>query len=310
MLVVFGSINMDFNFTVNALPQVGETVLSPRYDTLPGGKGANQALAAARAGAKTAIIGKVGDDGMGQRILMNLRRNEVMTSGVARSESLPTGMASVVKNAQGQSFVVVASGANATVGADQVPDDILHDKNIVLMQMEIPFTENLDVMKRAKEHGAQVILNLAPAIKIPQEALKLVDTLIVNQIEARQLAQSVGVDPNIDLKKLAAAMSKLGNLDCIITLGGDGLVAVTRGGETWGVSSMKLDEVVDTTGSGDCFCGTFAALIHEKKSFADALHRAVVAAGLSCTKEGTQDSYPFSADVDDHMDRVPYPQKH
>lgn len=309
MLVVFGSINMDFNFSVNALPQVGETVLSPVYDTLPGGKGANQALAAARTGAKTAIIGKVGDDGMGQRILMNLRRNEVMTSGVARSETLPTGMASVVKNAQGQSFVVVASGANATVAADQVPDEVLHDKNVLLMQMEIPFTENLDVMKRAKEHGAQVILNLAPAIKIPPEALTLVDTLIVNQIEARQLAQSVGLDANIDLKKLAMALSKLGQLDCIITLGGDGLVAVTKSGETWVVDSMKLEEVVDTTGAGDCFCGTFAALMHEKKSFADALHRSVVAAGLSCMKAGTQDSYPYSADVEENMDRVAYPQK-
>ena len=105
------------------------------------------------------------------------------------------------------------------------------------------------------------------------------------------------------------ALSKLGQLDCIITLGGDGLVAVTKSGETWVVDSMKLEEVVDTTGAGDCFCGTFAALMHEKKSFADALHRSVVAAGLSCMKAGTQDSYPYSADVEENMDRVAYPQK-
>ncbi|MEM6781370.1 MAG: ribokinase [Pseudomonadota bacterium] len=309
MLVVFGSINMDFNFNVNAIPQPGETVLAPRYDMSPGGKGANQALAAARAGAKTALIGKVGDDGMGQRILMNLRRNEVMTSGVARSENLPTGMASVIKDAKGENVIVVASGANSSVKADQAPDDILHDKNVVLMQMEVPLVENLDVMKRAKECGAHVVLNLAPAIKIPPEALRCVDTLIVNQIEARQLAESVGLDANIDLKKLALAMSKLGDLDCIITLGGDGVVAVTKSGETWLASSMKLDEVVDTTGSGDCFCGTFAAYIHEKKNFADALHLSVISAGLACTKEGTQDSYPYSGEVEDYVETVEYPKK-
>lgn len=309
MLVVFGSINMDFNFIVNALPHPGETVIAPQYEMSPGGKGANQALAAARSGAKTAIIGKIGDDGMGQRILMNLRRNEVMTSGVARSEHLPTGMASVIKNAKGENVVVVASGANAMVQADQVPDEILHAQNVVLMQMEVPFEQNLDVMKRAKQHGAQVILNLAPAIKIAPEALRLVDTLIVNQIEARQLAGSIGLDPQLDLKKLALAMSKLGELNCIVTLGGDGVVATTKASEMWSVPSMKLDKVVDTTGSGDCFCGTFAALIHEKKSFPDALHRAVVAAGLSCTKEGTQDSYPYSGDIEDFLDQVPYPTK-
>jgi ribokinase len=309
MLIVFGSINMDFYSTVAAMPQPGETVLSPRYDTHPGGKGANQALAAAMTGAKTAIIGKIGDDGMGQRILTNLRRHEVMTSGVARSESLPTGMASVIRNQKGEKFIIASSGANAEVKADQVPDDILHDKNMVLLQMELPLVESVDVMVRAKEHGAKVILNLAPAIKIPTDALKLVDTLIVNQIEARQLARSFGMDDTIDLTMLARALQTLGDMNCIVTLGGKGLVAVEKSGEAWAFKSMKLEEVVDTAGAGDCFCGTLAAMMHNGADFLEAVHTAIVAAGLSCTKEGIQDSYPFLADVKDNLDKVEKPQQ-
>lgn len=309
MLIVFGSINMDFHTTVGHFPQAGETVLAPHYETHPGGKGANQAFAAARAGAKTALIGKIGDDGMGQRILAHLRRNEVMTSGVARSETLPTGMASVIKNKKGENIIIAASGANATVKADQVPDDILHDKNVVLMQMELPFAEMMDVMTRAKTHGAKIILNLAPAIKIAPEALKLLDTLIVNQIEARQLAQQLGLNPDINLTNLAKALQQLGDMNCIVTLGGEGLVAVERDGMAWSFKSMKLEQVVDTTGAGDCFCGTFAAGIHEGKDFLVSVHRAIVAAGLSCTKEGTQEAYPYPAEIEENMDKVEKPNK-
>lgn len=309
MLIVFGSINMDYHFKVKALPQMGETILAPEYSTSPGGKGSNQAIAAARVGAKTAIVGKVGDDGMGQRILAHLRRNEVMTSGVARSEKRPTGMASVIRDASGDNAIIVASGANMAVAGDQVPDDILHDKNVVLMQNEVPLPETVDVITRANKCGAKVILNLAPAIKLPLETLKMLDVLIVNQIEARQLADSIGVDANASLIKLAQALAQLGDLDCIITLGGDGLVAVSDKGRIWEVPSMKLEEVVDTAGSGDCFCGTFASLIHENKSFEDALHYSVVAAGLSCKKFGTQESYPYLGDIEDNLDKVEFPTK-
>lgn len=309
MLVVFGSINMDFHFTVSALPQVGETVLAPQYDTAPGGKGANQALAAARAGAKTAMIGMVGDDGMGQRILNHLRRNEVMTSGIARSDTLPTGMASVIVDGTGKKMVIVASGANTAIKGDQAPDEILHAKNVVLMQMEIPLPESLDVMMRAKKNGAKVILNLAPAIKIPPEALKLVDTLIVNQIEARQLAQGIGIDISKGMQQLALSLSRLGPLNCIVTLGGEGIVAATKTGQIWAAPSMTLEKVVDTAGAGDCFCGTFAAEIHNGKSFTDAIHRATVASGLSCMKAGVQPSYPYLGDIEENMGRAEYPKQ-
>ena len=129
MLIVFGSINMDVNVNVRNFPKEGETVLSQNYTMSPGGKGANQALAAARYGAKTAVVGKVGDDGNGLRILNYLKRNGVMTSGVAKSEEFPTGMAMVMKRKKdGGKSEVIASGANALVSAEQAPSDILHDK--------------------------------------------------------------------------------------------------------------------------------------------------------------------------------------
>lgn len=304
MIVVFGAINMDVNFRVKNLPEPGETVLSPDYTMTPGGKGANQALAAARMGAKTAIVGKVGDDGNGNRILMNLRRNEVMTSGVARSESLPTGMAMVTRDSNKQKQIIVGLGANADITADQVPDEILTDRHMLLTQMEVPVEENFTLMQRAKENGATVILNLAPAIKISTKALKLLDYLIVNQIEARQMGEALGLSGSAEFIKIAQALSKEGDLTCIVTMGEKGSVAVTKDGKGYSIAGMKLEDVVDIAGAGDCYCGTFAACIYANMSLPDAMKYATVASGLSCKVRGIQEAYPYSGDIKDHLDSV------
>lgn len=308
MIIVFGSINMDIHMRVKDFPVPGETILSPSYDMSPGGKGANQALAASRGGAKTAIVGKIGDDGMGTRILNNLRRHEVLTTGVATSDSLPTGMAFVTTNMHGENNIIVASGANGEVSATQVPDEILTPGNIVLLQMEVPLGENFSLMERAKQHGATIMLNLAPAFHLPQKVLTLVDYLIVNEIEARSMAREISLPDDMDLLLLAKALSQTGRLNCIITLGAEGALAVTQDGAVMRVPSLKLEEVVDTTGAGDCFCGTLAAALHAKMTLENALRRASVAASLSCTKKGAQDSYPYSADVEDVLKSFPQVQ--
>ena len=308
MIVVFGSINMDVHMRVKDFPREGETILSPSYEMSPGGKGANQALAAARGGAKTAIVGKIGDDGTGTRILNNLRRNEVLTTGVGTSDYLPTGMAFVTTNAKGENNIIVASGANADVSATQVPDEILRPGNVLLLQMEVPIAENMALMERAKKNGAIVMLNLAPAFHIPQKALDFVDYLIVNELEARMIAETTGIGPNQDLMVIAKALSTQGNLDCIVTLGDKGAVAMTQKGTGWRVPSLALDEVVDTTGAGDCFCGTLAAAIHNKFALGSAMRRASVAASLSCTKMGAQDSYPFIAEIEELLEGFPQAQ--
>lgn len=308
MIIVFGSINMDLSMKVQSFPSPGETILTSGYDMTPGGKGANQALASARSGAKTALVGKIGDDGMGTRILTNLRRNEVITSGVATSDTLPTGLAVVVRDTRGENHITVASGANGDVSADQVPDEILKPGNILLLQMEVPLAENIVLMERAKKLGVTIILNLAPAIKIPGKALELVDHLVVNEVEARMIADVVGISPQQDLMIIAKALSMTGHLNCIITLGKKGSIAMTPKGDGWRVPCLSVPEVVDTTGAGDCYCGTLAASLHNKFALGSAMRRASIAASLSCTKKGAQESYPYIAEIEAALDTFPQAQ--
>lgn len=308
MIIVFGAINMDMQMRIKDFPRPGETILAPSYEMSPGGKGANQALAAARGGVKTALVGKVGDDAMATRILNSLRRNEVMTSGVATSDYLPTGMAVIEVNAKGENQIIVALGANGDVTADQVPDEVLKPGNVLLLQMEVSLQENINLMERAKKHGVKIILNLAPAFRLPQKALELVDYLVVNELEARMMAEAIGIPASQDLMMMAKALSAKGKLDCIITLGSNGAIAMDENGTGWRVPAMDLKEVVDTTGAGDCFCGTLAAAIHSKFALASAMRRASVAASLSCMKKGAQESYPYSADIEEILETFPQAQ--
>jgi len=168
MIIVFGSIYMDLKVKVKEFPESGEAVLTSSYQSNPGGKGACQALAAARVGAKTALVGRVGDDGQGLRILNYLKRHEVMTSGVAKTDVFPTGMAMVMQGKEGKPRKIVALGANALVESDQAPSEIFRSENVLLAQMELPLEQNAIVMKNAKDKGAKVILNLAPSLTIPK----------------------------------------------------------------------------------------------------------------------------------------------
>lgn len=301
MIIVFGSINMDLNVGLGHFPIPGETVISLDYQTTPGGKGANQALAAARCGQKTALVGKVGDDGMGLRILNALRRNEVLTSGVATAETLPTGLAIVMREKSGENRIVLAAGANAEVQSDQVPNEILGPANVLLIQMETPWQQSLEVMKRAKEYGAKIIFNAAPVRRFAAEALSYADYLVVNEIEAVQLGAMLRLPEQKDFSHLAKFLAAKAGGPCIITLGAHGLVCVDKGGAGWKIGALPVPKVVDTAGAGDCFCGTFAAAIHNKVSLPAALKRASVAAGLSTQKPGIQEAYPYSADVEEHL---------
>lgn len=304
MIIVFGSINMDMVFRADKLPQVGETVLCGDYDITSGGKGANQALAAARLGDKVALVGCVGDDGPALRMLRKLRRDGVMTTGVAESQEFLTGCAVVTTDHKGQNQIVVASGANAHAMADQVPDEILLPENVVLMQMELPPEENWALIERAHERGTKTILNLAPAISIPMSALEKLDYLIVNQIEATQIADMLNIEVEKNASKLAIALSKQGNLNCIVTLGPKGSVACSQDGELIAVPAIQLEEVVDTTGAGDAYCGTFAGAIHDGKDLVTAMKLASVAGTLACQKQGAQESFVYLGDIEDHLDQL------
>ena len=211
----------------------------------------------------------------------------------------------VLRNGAGENQIIVASGANSEISAEQAPVEILGEGNYLLLQMELPIEQNAIVMKNAKEHGAKVVMNLAPALAIPKPMLALVDYLIVNQIEARQLGKKLGLDVEQVPEKLAYALAKEGKLNCLITLGDKGSVLVKPSGEAWSMASIKLDEVVDTTGAGDSFCGTFTACLHEGKTPEVAMRYATAAAALSCKKEGTIDSYPYLSDIEEMLENTP-----
>lgn len=308
MVVVFGSLNIDLVMQVDHQPQVGETIITPTYAWLPGGKGGNQAIACARSGVKTAMVGQIGDDGFGTRILTTLKRDEVWTSGVARHDNEPTGMAFITIDKNGDNQIVVASGANGETNAGQVPNDILGKDNVILMQMEVPHKENWDVIRRAKARGARTILNLAPAGSIPKEVLIDLDYLIVNQIEGRQIAAKMGLTIENDAVALAKKLAQTANLTCIMTLGDKGSIVVRPDGQGWRVAAIPLgDDAVDTTGAGDTFCGVFAGCIFENRSLQEAMHRASVAASLACRGVGAQTAMPYADAIDQAIDGVDAP---
>ncbi len=307
MIIVFGSMNVDLITPVKDFPHPGETVLcTSDYVSRSGGKGANQAVAAMRAGAKTVMVGKVGDDAFGRRSVNNLKNQGIWTTGIGISDTRPTGCATIAVNAQGENTIVVAPGANLEATSDQVPDEVLVSKNVVLTQLECAPKETFSVLARAEAKGCVTILNASPAGHIPKEALPNIDYLIVNEIEALQLARGVGIE-DTDPRAIARKISDAGQHSCIITLAAKGAIAANKNG-VFSIGALDV-EVVDTTGAGDTFCGIFAAAILAGQSSLIALHRASVGAGLSCMALGAQDSAPAKDDIDAHLSRLQQAQK-
>ncbi len=294
---------------VKHFPKPGETVLTPAYEWMPGGKGMNQAVAAARAGAKVAMVGKVGDDGFGTRALNLMRREGVLTSGVTVSDEQPTGCATIFVDQTGENQIVVALGANAEVLAEQVPDDILGPSNILLMQMELNEAVNWDVLTRASTRGAKTILNLAPAHSLPREALEHLDYLILNRIEAEQIAAKLGLKIESDAVKLAHALARNCGITCIVTLSAKGSVGVEPVGDGqfrgWAVQALDVQPRMDTTGAGDTYCGVFAAAIHQRLPLPEAMRRASLAGSLSITAKGAQTAMPYVDDITSMLAQIP-----
>lgn len=304
MLIVFGSLNTDISFDVGHFPAPGETLIGQTYRQSYGGKGANQALAGTRMDARTVLIGCVGNDGMGMRIRNGMKREGVMVSGVAESQDLPTGIAVVTCTPDGQNNIMVAVGANAETHNDQVPDEILKPDNTLLMQMEVPAEQVFELAERAQTKGVRVMLNLAPFHPINDETLQILDDLILNEIEAAQLAVHLAIPDDIPPQKLSSLLAKQYGLNCIITCAADGAYGTNADGAAIHVPAMALDEVIDTTGAGDAFCGTYAACIHDGKSFSDALHYACVAGSLTCMRRGVQDALPWLGEIEEHLDKI------
>jgi len=294
MIVVFGSINLDLIFALPHLPTPGETVLCAGASAEPGGKGANQAVAAARDGAHVIMAGAVGNDALADGALRLLRDAGVDLSRVAQVDT-GTAAAAVLVDPAGSNAIAVGSGANLRARADQVEDALLTPDTTLVLQMEVTTDETIALVRRAKFRVGRIILNLAPAGPLPRDVLSALDILVVNETESDWLAQHLEIDGDAD-----SLRSALG-IDVIRTLGGDGLAAAT--GQGFIRMPARSITPIDTTAAGDCFVGVLAAALDRGQTLHDALERATAAAALCCTRAGSQGSAPFAAETDAFMTR-------
>jgi ribokinase len=289
MIVVFGSINLDLIFALPQIPAPGETVLGPTIRIEPGGKGANQAVAAARDGAHVIMAGAVGRDALATDALKLLKQANVDLSRVAETETT-TGCAAISVDPQGRNAIAVGSGANLLAKATQIEDALLTPETTLVLQMEVPANQTSALIHRARVRRARIILNLAPAAALPIEALKALDILTVNETEAAWLAA------HLDCPATAQALHEKLRITVIRTLGENGLEAAT----SQGVQPIPARRItpIDTTAAGDCFVGVLAATLDRGGSLTDGLQRATAAAALCCLKPGSQSSLPYASEID------------
>jgi ribokinase len=294
VIVVFGSINLDLITRVERIPGPGETTLGGDYATSPGGKGANQALAARRAGAEVAMAGAVGKDAFAGEALALLKADGVDLSAI-EAAAAPTGAAFIAVDAKGENAIVVASGANRLAKAAQLERLPIGRRDILVLQRETPPVEVEAAASYAKSKGARVVLNLAPAGPPSEGLLKALDVLIANEHEALTLGETLKLSAR-GPEEVAAYLDRSLGLAAIVTLGPAGAVGYSKGVRF--AAPAPAVTVVDTTGAGDTFVGAFAAALDRGLSFEAAMKRGLAAGSLACTKPGAQPSMPYAAEIE------------
>lgn len=296
-VVIVGSLNMDLVTRAPRLPRAGETLAGQSFVTVPGGKGANQAVAAARLGASVAMIGCVGDDAYGEQLRTALLAEGIDCQAVTRVGGESTGVALIVVDDSSQNAIVIVAGGNGHVTASVVDsfDALLSGAEVIICQLEVPLDTVGHVLKRGHELGKTVILNPAPASgPLPAEWFAWIDYLIPNESEATALT-GLPVDSTASADAAASALLKAGVSKVIVTLGEQGaLFASASRSEHFPAPKVQP---VDTTAAGDTFVGGFAAALADGKSESDAIRFGQVAAALSVTRSGAQPSIPTFAEV-------------
>jgi ribokinase len=293
---VAGSINMDVVTTAARHPRIGETVAGKEILYLPGGKGANQAVAAVKLGAPTVLVGRLGTDAFGRDLKAFLASQKIDLSLVRETSEVHSGTA-IITVADSDNTIVVVPGANALVTPDDVIAVPLVNGDVAVSQFEIPLPTISAFFKRARAAGATTILNPAPAIEVGCELLDLVDILILNETELSLLAKRELLDTNDHMQLVEAAAHLRGNTDKIvcITLGKRGVLALVAGKPL--VIPGRSVKAVDTTGAGDCFVGAVAALLADGKPIQSALEYANVAASIAVQRIGAAPSMPTMAEI-------------
>lgn len=290
-VVVIGSSNTDMTIKAERLPKPGETILGGVFVMGPGGKGANQAVAARRLGADVSFICKVGHDIFGDNAIEGYRKEGIDTSRILRSDKA-SGTALILVDAKAENCIAVAPGANGDLSPEDIDSvaDVIRSAGYLILQLEIPVESVLRAARIAHEAGVYVILNPAPACPLPRELFSYVSLITPNQTESALLT---GIEDNLD-----AAVDKLlemGVKDVVVTLGSKGSMVVS-GGERTFVPSQKVN-AVDTTAAGDTFCGALCVALSEGCSLVQAAQFATKASALTVQKMGAQDSIPYRSDI-------------
>ncbi len=304
-ILVVGSLNMDQIVHVPRIPTLGETLLGAgSLKLVPGGKGANQAVAMARLGAPVAMAGRVGRDPFGEQLLNSLRADSVDTDLVVIDQEEATGVAFIFLTPNGDNAIVIASGANMRVGKYQAEiasiSEAISQAQALVLQLEIPLETVKTLIATAHNAGIPVVLNLAPAQLLPRETLKQLKVLIVNETEA-SLLSGQRIDNLEDAHIVATALHESGIPTVIITLGAQGAILITddaAGSARSIYEAAPRVQVVDTTAAGDCFVGALTVALTEGQPPEDALRFAVYASALKVTKFGAQSGLPTREEVD------------
>ena len=293
-ILVIGSLNMDLSIDLAKMPVTGETILGRGIAYKAGGKGANQACAAGKLGGRVRMLGCVGQDEFGQKLVKSLSESGVETDYIKESRDLPTGTAVIYVDDNGDNSIVVIPGANMACDIEylKAQDEQFHWCDYVVLQMEIPYEAVWYSVKRAKELGKMVILNPAPAPdEIPEEILSLVDYLTPNETEIIALNGK----SKDDIREGAEKLLSRGVSNVIATLGDRGALLVNQYGETFYPARKVVS--VDTTAAGDCFNGAMVAALAEGQSEAEAILFANIASSIAVTRKGAQESLPIREEV-------------
>jgi ribokinase len=287
---------MDLVVPLSRLPRSGETVIGDRLQRFPGGKGANQAVAAARLGAEVAMVGRVGTDSFGDELLTNLKKDGVSIEGVEHDPNEPTGAALILVEEGGENMIAVARGAGRMVGEADVSRATkgLRERDVLLLQLEIPMAAVAAAARAGNAAGARVILNAAPAAPLEAGLVSQLEVLVINELEAEAFLGRPAANP-VQAEEAARAAVAMGAQSAVVTLGAAGAV-LAQGNSIHRMKAQRV-EAVDTTGAGDAFVGALAAALAAGAALVEAAELAGAAGAAAVTKPGAQASLPRPEDL-------------
>ena len=294
-ICVIGSLNMDLVVNVDTMPKKGQTLIGNAFKEVPGGKGANQAVAMARLGGDIRMIGKVGKDSFGETLINQLKNDKVKTDYIHRDDCA-SGVAMITVDKNAENSIVVAPGANFRVLEEDIDKciDAIDESDIVVLQLETPINTIKYALQKSKELGKYTILNPAPAVKLGDDIIENVDLLTPNETEL-EILSGVKIETEDDIKKAAYVMIEKGVKQLIVTLGSKGSLYIDK-------DNVKLKksykvEAIDTTAAGDSYTGALAVAFAKNKDIDEAMDFASKVGALAVTKEGAQSSLPTMEDV-------------